>query len=106
MSLNISLVDGLLSSPDGFLGFADATGGAVLYDGGVRTAGATPPPQELPRLVEWLATSGASDVFATDFLPRRQDRRERLGLPFAPGRKVLRIVRDEQAVGWAPVGSP
>lgn len=69
MSLNTSLVEGLLADGEAFLSFAGATGGAVYYDGALRTVGMVPAEPEILGLVEWLSTSGTGDVFASDFLP-------------------------------------
>lgn len=69
MSVHTSLVEGLLASEEAFLGLAGATGGAVYYDGALRTVGSVPTEPEILGLVEWLSTSGTGDVFASDFLP-------------------------------------
>ena len=63
-----SLVDGMLSAPETFLQFAQATGGAVHHNGVLRTTGEVPSDLETLGIIEWLATSRTSDVFATDCL--------------------------------------
>lgn len=77
-SLAPSLAEGFLSTPENFLRFAQATGGAVHQEGTLRTVGNVPPDAETRAIVEWLATSGTSDVFATDCLSRSYPRAEAL----------------------------
>ena len=67
-TLDPSLADGMLSAPETFLQFAQATGGAVHYNGALRTAGEVPSARETLGIIEWLATRVTSDVFATDCL--------------------------------------
>ncbi|MGC4117256.1 MAG: GAF domain-containing protein [Myxococcales bacterium] len=68
MSLDAAPLEGLLAKKERFLGFAGASGGALVYQGTLHTVGAVPPAAEILALVERLADSGVEEVFATDCL--------------------------------------
>ena len=74
MSRPGTLTDGLLASSETFLGFADATGGAVFHEGALHTVGEVPPAEEITALVEWLAQDPAAEVFATDCVSKHLPR--------------------------------
>ncbi|HEU5042108.1 MAG TPA: GAF domain-containing protein, partial [Gemmatimonadales bacterium] len=62
-------IRGLLRDPDELLGFAAATGAAVLFEGDCSLVGATPPEADVQALVDWLLEHGREEVFHTNQLP-------------------------------------
>lgn len=73
-----ALPSGLAANPESWLGVAGAAGAAVVLEGEVRTAGHTPPAEQLRRLAAWLADHADSDVFATHALSRHWPEAEAL----------------------------
>ncbi len=65
-----SVTDGLLTVPRTFMGFAAATGAAIISEGRCEVVGHTPPQAAIEALVHWLGRDGADDVFHTDNVGR------------------------------------
>lgn len=65
-----SVAEGLLAVPQTFVGFAAATGAAIISDGQCETVGQVPPRPAIEALVQWLGRDGADDVFHTDNVGR------------------------------------
>ena len=63
-----SVESGLAGNPEAWIGLAGAEGAAVVLEGEVRTAGHTPPAEQLRRLAAWLEDHAAADVFSTHVL--------------------------------------
>jgi chemotaxis family two-component system sensor kinase Cph1 len=61
-----SVTDGLLSVPQTFVGFAAASGAAIISEGRCEMVGETPPQPAIEALVHWLGRDGADDVFHSD----------------------------------------
>jgi light-regulated signal transduction histidine kinase (bacteriophytochrome) len=68
LTVRDDFVAGLAEHADDLLAFADAAGVAVLCDGHLLRAGATPAEEDLRRLATWLAAEVRNEVFATDSL--------------------------------------
>lgn len=60
---------GLFHEERELLSLVDATGVVAAVGGQLRSAGKTPPPEEITRLLDWLAREHPDGVFATDRLP-------------------------------------
>jgi light-regulated signal transduction histidine kinase (bacteriophytochrome) len=60
--------DALVQNPSLWLGLADAEGAAVVSGETLLAAGRAPPPEEIRRLVSWLDTRRAPELFVTDRL--------------------------------------
>jgi light-regulated signal transduction histidine kinase (bacteriophytochrome) len=69
-------IDGLVKHPEELLGFAEAGGAAVVFDGKCHRVGAAPGEPEIMRLVDWLSEDVAKEVFSTEslteFLPEAE----------------------------------
>ena len=61
---------GLVERAAQWLGIVNAHGAAVLTEGTVLTAGATPPAERVAELADWLRTQNIEQTFATDCLSR------------------------------------
>ena len=62
-------VDALADHGDDLLRVAGATGAAVCLNGECRLLGVTPAAEDVSRLGDWLAATGAPPLFHTDWLP-------------------------------------
>lgn len=60
--------DGLAARPEDLLAFGSASGAAVVFGGRCTLVGTTPDEGQVMRLVDWLASHGSDEVFATDSL--------------------------------------
>jgi light-regulated signal transduction histidine kinase (bacteriophytochrome) len=58
-----SVTEGLLALPEVFLGFAAASGAAIVSEGRCEILGAAPPQRVVEALVQWLGREGADDLF-------------------------------------------
>ncbi|MDV9034422.1 GAF domain-containing protein [Pseudomonas sp. RAC1] len=65
-----SVSDGLLSLPEVFLDFADATGAAIISAERCELIGSTPTEAVINELVQWLSRRGDDAVFSSDNLGR------------------------------------
>lgn len=65
-----SISEGLLELPEVLLGFADATGAAIISAEHCELVGDTPPAAQVNALVHWLANRGDETVFHTDNIQR------------------------------------
>lgn len=65
-----SVSEGLLDLPDVLLGFANASGAAVISAEHCDLVGITPPESQINALVHWLASRGDEAVFHSDNLQR------------------------------------
>ena len=65
-----SISEGLLESPDVMLGFANASGAAIISAERCDLVGATPPESQVSALVHWLAKRGDEVVFQSDNVQR------------------------------------
>jgi len=65
-----SVTEGFISLPTVVLGFAGASGAAIVSGDQHRTIGQTPPSQLLGRLTEWLSNQHERLVFNTDCVSR------------------------------------
>lgn len=65
-----SVTEGLLAVPQKFVGFAAASGAAIISDDRCETIGQVPPLASIEALVQWLGRDGADDVFHTDNVGR------------------------------------
>jgi light-regulated signal transduction histidine kinase (bacteriophytochrome) len=61
-----SVTEGLLAVPQTFLGFAAASGAAIVSEGRCDVLGEAPPRATIEALVQWLGRDGAEDVFHTN----------------------------------------
>jgi light-regulated signal transduction histidine kinase (bacteriophytochrome) len=64
-----SFPEGLAAARQDLLGLTGATGAAVLAEGTLATAGATPPEAAIRRIADWLFAAGHREVFETASLP-------------------------------------
>lgn len=61
---------GLVERATQWLDIVNAHGAAVLTEGTILTAGATPPPERVAELADWLRTQNIEQAFSTDCLSR------------------------------------
>jgi light-regulated signal transduction histidine kinase (bacteriophytochrome) len=65
-----SVRDGLLAVPDAFVGFARASGAAILAEARCELLGDTPPQAMVDALAHWLAQRGSEEIFHSDNVSR------------------------------------
>ncbi|MFJ3486890.1 ATP-binding protein [Pseudomonas sp. NPDC090202] len=65
-----SVIGGLRSMPDVLLAFVEASGAAVISGDNIERYGATPEPEALRALSEWLSQRDSHEVFQTDNVSR------------------------------------
>lgn len=66
-----SVREGLLSVPDIFIGFAGASGAAIISESRCELVGDTPPQSQVDALIRWLAEfQGGAEVFQSDNVGR------------------------------------
>lgn len=68
MSREADPAAGLADAGEAWLALADATGGAVFGDDGVRLAGDTPPEADVRALADWLHREHPGEIWSTDAL--------------------------------------
>ncbi|KAF0812699.1 Phytochrome-like protein cph1 [Andreprevotia sp. IGB-42] len=65
-----SVHEGLLAMPGVLLGFARASGAAIVTASGIERVGVVPPLHSVAQLVAWLAANHAAEVFTSDCISR------------------------------------
>ncbi|UCJ17154.1 GAF domain-containing protein [Pseudomonas sp. MM211] len=65
-----SVSEGLLSLPDTFLNFVQASGAAIISSSRCDLLGQTPPRDQVNALVQWLGARNGEEIFQTDNVSR------------------------------------